>query len=74
MTKAEEILERHLVGYDTVSYTDEDHKLKQCFLNAINEALTTHSVSKSFYCLDKNTQEGACKYQCDECIDLDDNI
>ena len=39
MTKAEEILERHLVGYDTVSYTDEDYKLKQCYLNAINEAI-----------------------------------
>ena len=47
MTKAEEILERHLVGYDTVSYTDEDYKLKQCYLNAINEAINyTHCCTE----------------------------
>tara|TARA_R110000764_G_scaffold2266_1_gene9672 strand:- start:389 stop:679 length:291 start_codon:yes stop_codon:yes gene_type:complete len=39
MTKAEKILEKHLVDYDTISYTDEDYKLKQCYLNAINEAI-----------------------------------
>ena len=38
MTKAEEILEKHLAGYDTAAYTDKDRKLKQLFLNAINEA------------------------------------
>lgn len=41
MTKAEEILEKHLVNYDITSYTDEDKKLKQCYINAINEALET---------------------------------
>ena len=40
----------------------------------VEKQLNIHSVIKSFYCYDKDTQEGACKYQCDECIDLDDNI
>ena len=43
-------------------------------LNTMEKQLNIHSVIKSFYCYDKDTQEGACKYQCDECIDLDDNI
>jgi len=41
MTKAERILEKHLSEYDTTDYTDEDIKLKKCYLNAINEALNT---------------------------------
>ena len=46
----------------------------------IIEALTEENnliipnVVKSFYCLDKDTDSGQCKYQCDECIALDDNI
>ena len=46
MKKAEKILEKHLVDYDTISYTDEDYKLKQCYLNAINEALSINVVSQ----------------------------
>ena len=36
--------------------------------------LTVHNVVKSFYCIDSNKEIGKCKYQCDECIDLDNNI
>jgi hypothetical protein len=53
MTKAEEILEKHLVDYDTRSYTSEDRRLKQCYLNAINEALNIPVVN---YCEDEEPQ------------------
>ena len=56
MTKAEEILEKHLVDYDTTSYTDEDRKLKQCYINAINEALTIPVVSGSVVSIDEQVE------------------
>ena len=67
MTKAEEILEKHLVDYDTISYTEEDRKLKQCYINAINEALTIPDVVKSFYCWNSKCDGKKCKNQCMGC-------
>ena len=56
MTKAEEIFEKHLVDYDTTSYTDEDIKLKQCYINAINEALNIPVVSGSVISIDEQAE------------------